>query len=93
MIESAATERVKDADLTPNPAFPKATVVERNDITDDLMVLKLELKEDKAFAFKPGQYCTLGLAASSAPIPSLRRPMKIRWRFSWNWCLTGSLPR
>ena len=63
MIESAATERVKDADLTPNPAFPKATVVERNDITDDLMVLKLELKEGEAFAFKPGQYCTLGLGS------------------------------
>ena len=61
MVESAATDRVRDVDLTPNPAFPKATVVERIDITGDLMVVKLEPEEGGAFNFKPGQYCTLGL--------------------------------
>ena len=61
MVESTATDRTRDLDLTPNPAFPKATVVERVDITDDLMVIKLEPEEGGSFSFKPGQYCTLGL--------------------------------
>ena len=61
MIESAATGRAQDVDLTPNPAFPKAKVVERTDITDELMVLRLEPEEGARFNFKPGQYCTLGL--------------------------------
>ena len=46
-------------DLTPNPAFPTARLVERRDMTEDLMVIKLEVSEK--FDFKPGQYCTLGL--------------------------------
>ena len=29
-------------DLTPKPAFPTARLVERRDITEDLMILKLE---------------------------------------------------
>ncbi len=45
-------------DLTPNPAFPTARLVERRDMTEDLMVIKLEVSE--RFDFKPGQYCTLG---------------------------------
>ena len=61
MVESTATGRTGDLDLAPNPAFPKAVVVERRDITDDLMVIKLEPGEDGRFNFKPGQYCTLGL--------------------------------
>ena len=61
MVESAATDRVQGVDLTPNPAFPKAHVVERIDITEELMVLKLEREEGATFNFKPGQYCTLGL--------------------------------
>ena len=44
----------------PNPSFPKAKLVERTDITKDLMVIKLE-PEEGPFKFKPGQYCTLGL--------------------------------
>lgn len=63
MVESTATNRAKDIDLTPNPAFPKARLVERNDITEDLMVIKLEPEEGGAFDFKPGQYCTLGLGS------------------------------
>ena len=39
--------------------LPRAKVVERVDITEDLMVIKLET--DVQFDFKPGQYCTLGL--------------------------------
>ena len=61
MVESTATGREQDVDLTPNPAFPKARVVERTDITEELMVLKLEPEEGGSFNFKPGQYCTLGL--------------------------------
>ena len=39
--------------------LPKAKLVERVDITHDLMVIKLEPEVD--FTFKAGQYCTLGL--------------------------------
>ena len=42
------------------PNLPKATLVERRDITDDLFVIKLE-PEQGPLNFKPGQYCTLGL--------------------------------
>ena len=40
--------------------LPTGNLVDRVDITDDLMVIKLE-PEDGPLAFKPGQYCTLGL--------------------------------
>ncbi len=43
-----------------DPRFPKAKLVERQDFTPDLMVIKLE-PEQSPFDFKPGQYCTLGL--------------------------------
>ena len=61
MVESTATGRASDVDLSPNPAFPKAYLVERRDVTDDLMVIKLEPEEGGTFGFRPGQYCTLGL--------------------------------
>ena len=51
---------VQAGNMAPNPAFPKAKVVERQDITPDLMVIKLE-PESGPFEFKAGQYCTLGL--------------------------------
>ena len=63
MVESTATGRAKDIDLAPNPAFPKAIVVDRTDITDELMVMRLEPEEGGSFNFKPGQYCTLGLGS------------------------------
>ena len=40
--------------------LPRARLVERQDITPDLMVIKLE-PELGPFKFKAGQYCTLGL--------------------------------
>ena len=43
----------------PTPDLPKAELIERCDITHDLMVIKL--KPEIEFAFKAGQYCTLGL--------------------------------
>lgn len=39
--------------------LPKAEVISRWDVTEDLMVI--HLKSEVAFTFKPGQYCTLGL--------------------------------
>ncbi len=41
--------------------LPKATVIERRDITEDLMVIKIE--PEVSFTFKAGQYCTLGLGS------------------------------
>ena len=55
MSISARTPRVRSS-----PRLPKAKLVERWDITPDLMIIKLE-PEDKHFLFKAGQYCTLGL--------------------------------
>ena len=40
--------------------LPKARLVERTEITEDLMVIKLE-PEQEPFRFKAGQYCTLGI--------------------------------
>jgi NAD(P)H-flavin reductase len=39
--------------------LPQARLVYRRDITEDLMVIKME-PVDGHFSFKPGQYCTLG---------------------------------
>ena len=39
--------------------FPQAKLISRRDITEDLMVIRLE-PEEGPFTFKPGQYCTLG---------------------------------
>jgi ferredoxin/flavodoxin---NADP+ reductase len=40
-------------------ALPTARLRERRDVTDDLMIIKME-PQDVSFNFKPGQYCTLG---------------------------------
>lgn len=40
-------------------SLPKAALVERNDFTEDLMVIRM--RPDSDMTFKPGQYCTLGL--------------------------------
>ena len=39
--------------------LPKAAVVQREDITSDLFVIKF--KTEETFSFKPGQYATLGV--------------------------------
>ena len=39
--------------------LPRARLVERQDITEDLMLIKMEPQEGP-FGFKAGQYCTLG---------------------------------
>ena len=39
--------------------LPRAQLVERRDVSDDLMVIKLRPEID--FKFKAGQYCTLGI--------------------------------
>ena len=61
MVEVTTAGSGETIDLTPNPAFPTATLVRRRDVTDDLMVIHLEVSEK--FEFKPGQYCTLGLGS------------------------------
>ena len=53
MVDSMASDVAKDVDLTPNPAFPKARLVERRDITEDLMVIRLEPEEGGAFPSSP----------------------------------------
>lgn len=40
-------------------SLPQARLVDRREITEDLMVIRLE-PVDGHFNFKPGQYCTLG---------------------------------
>ena len=40
-------------------SLPRARLVERKDITEDLILIKLD--PQVPFDFKPGQYCTLGL--------------------------------
>lgn len=40
-------------------SLPKAALVERKDITEDLMIIRMRPETD--MTFKPGQYCTLGL--------------------------------
>lgn len=39
--------------------LPRAMLTERGDVTEDLMVIKLQSETE--FSFKPGQYCTLGI--------------------------------
>ena len=62
MAEEVALEGVKAPRVKPKPDFPQAELVERIDITEDLMIIKLR-PEQGPFQFKPGQYCTLGLGS------------------------------
>lgn len=55
MAEQVRTEAAPSA---ARPRLPRAEVVHRIDITEDLMVLKL--KPAVPYAYKAGQYCTLG---------------------------------
>ena len=60
MVEEVTLAKAQPRKAKPNPDFPKAKLVERIDITEDLMIIKLE-PEQGPFKFKAGQYCTLGL--------------------------------
>ena len=60
MAEDATLVNVGSPRPQPNPGFPTATLVDRRDVSEDLMVIKLK-PQDGPFKFKPGQYCTLGL--------------------------------
>ena len=51
-------EQTPTAGSAARPRLPRAEVVDRVDITDELMVLKLRPGVD--YAYKAGQYCTLG---------------------------------
>ena len=59
MVKTTTAGSGDPIDLIPSSVFPTATLVGRRDVTDDLMVINLEISEK--FDFKPGQYCTLGL--------------------------------
>ena len=60
MVEDVTLAELEIPRAQPNPGWPRAVLVERRDITDDLWVIRLE-PEDGPFKFRPGQYCTLGL--------------------------------
>ena len=60
MAEKVTLANAESPRPQPIPGWPKAKLVERRDITDELWVIKLE-PEEGPFKFKPGQYCTLGL--------------------------------
>ena len=53
--------------------LPKAIIVKRHNITDDLM--KLWLKPPQGFqSFKPGQYCTIGINGIERPYSIVSAP-------------------
>ena len=60
MADEVTVSQPAEGGLYPNPRLPGAKLVERLDITPDLMIIKLE-PENGLFQFKAGQYCTLGL--------------------------------
>ena len=60
MVEKVTLAHVPSPKAQPIPDFPKAKLVERVDISEDLMIIKLE-PEFGPLKFKAGQYCTLGL--------------------------------
>ncbi len=60
MVEDVTLSKAETQRAQPNPGWPKAKLMERRDVTDDLWVIRLE-PEEGPFRFKPGQYCTLGL--------------------------------
>ena len=45
--------------------LPKATIIRKQNVTHDLWLIWL--KPDVSFTFKPGQYCTIGVAEIERP--------------------------
>ena len=60
MVEKVTLAKEQSPKAQPIPNFPKAKLVERIEISEDLMIIKLE-PEFGPLKFKAGQYCTLGL--------------------------------
>jgi ferredoxin/flavodoxin---NADP+ reductase len=58
-VENQMTKPILDTPAKKLANLPRAKLVEREDVTEDLMIIKLE-PEAGPFSFKPGQYCTLG---------------------------------
>ncbi len=53
------TNVILDTTTRKRPELPQAKLVHRTDISEDLMVIKIEPQLGR-FEFKAGQYCTLG---------------------------------
>ncbi len=60
MVEDATLVNAGSPRPQPNSGLPTAKLVSRRDVSEDLIVIKLE-PQDGPFSFKPSQYCTLGL--------------------------------
>ena len=60
MVEDTMVTNTGHSRVKPNPGLPTAKLVSRRDVSEDLMVIKLQ-PEDGPLKFKPSQYCTLGL--------------------------------
>ena len=73
MVEDATLVNTGSLMPQPNHGMPTAKLVSRRDISEDLIVIRLE-PQDGPFTFKPSQYCTLGLDG-----------IERNWRYSWNW--------
>jgi len=52
--------------------LPRAKIVERVDLTNDLMIIKV--KPEIPLTFKPGQYCTIGLKGVERPYSIVSSP-------------------
>ena len=50
----------------------KAEIVEKTNLTDDLMILRI--KPEIPFSFKPGQYCTIGIDGIERPYSIVSSP-------------------
>ena len=59
LTQSRSDQSQGPAPIRRQIVLPRARIVERIDITKDLWVIKL--LPEKPFAFKPGQYCTIGV--------------------------------
>ena len=65
--------------------LPKAALVERKEITEDLMIIKM--RPETVMTFKPGQYCTLGLEGIERAYSIVSAHLTRRtWKSSWSWC-------
>ena len=58
MVDSNRTLTTTRRRRPPKPKLAESKVLERKDITDDLMLMWIEKPE--GFSFKAGQYCTIG---------------------------------